>query len=360
MRPALCSSTLLLLLAVGLHAADPKSKEVPAATIAKQVAESAKTKPPWWDQVTLDYPQTLDLTCPKGGAWNSSLVPGNWMWDIVNPNADKWKEGTKFWHFVLTNAKQKNLKDAEQQATMNLGHCYGDLLQDWPRAVYWYQQIEAQYGKNDNRTIDMANAYWRMGNRTLAVQTIKPIPQDATRHGSLIKLWADLGDYKTAYQMAQTRVAVGEDIAWFMSGYTAQLEGAWTKALDCFKKAEASDQKKSGRDWKQVKERATSAIQAITLFETLDLKRVPDGKFAATSTGYTGPLSIEVVVAGHKITALDVTRHSEKQYYAALDEMPAKIIAKQHVKGVDATLGATITAEAIVYATAKALNQAKP
>jgi uncharacterized protein with FMN-binding domain len=355
--PRLWSSTLLLLAAMGLPAAEPPQKEVPAAAIAKQVNDAAKGKPDWWDQVTLTYPQTLDLTCPKGVGWKPAIVPGVWMWDVVNPNQEKWKEATKFWHFLLANAKQKSLADAEQQATGALGHCYGDLLQDWPRAIYWYQQMSTKYGKSDDRTIALAYAYWRMGSKSLAVQTVKPLTRDNTRHGSLIVLLAEMGDYKTAYQLGQAKIASAEDIGWFACGYTAQLEGSWAKALDCFKHAEAADQKKSGRDWKQTHERAKAAVQAITLFETLDLKRVADGSYKDSSTGYVGPVGVEVTVAANRVESVRVTNHQEKQYYAAIDEMPVKIIAKQHVKGVDATLGATITAEAIIYATAKALRQ---
>jgi uncharacterized protein with FMN-binding domain len=48
-------------------------------------------------------------------------------------------------------------------------------------------------------------------------------------------------------------------------------------------------------------------------------------------------------------------QHREKQYYSSLTDTPAKIIAKQGVKGVDSTSSATITSEAIINATAKAL-----
>ncbi len=361
LRAHACSWTLILL-ASGLAAADKpagKAAEPTAAEIAKQVAAAAAGKPDWWEATALNYPQTLDLTCQqnKGGGWKPNLVPGQWMWDVVNPNPARWKDGTKFWHFVLSNAKKNKLPEAEKAATTTLGHCYGELLQDWPRAIYWYQQADLLGAGNDERTIALANAYWRLGSRTLAVQTLKPLRQDGTRHGSLIKQWADMGDYPTAYRLAQARVGSTEDIGWFMSGYVAQVEGSWAKALDCFKKAAAAEEKKSGRDWKQTKVRATSAMEAITLFEGLDLKRVADGTYRDTSVGYVGPVGVEVKVAGQRITSIRVTDHHEKQYYAALEEMPAKIIAKQHVKGIDATLGATITAEAIVFASAKALHQ---
>ncbi|MEK7414251.1 MAG: FMN-binding protein [Planctomycetota bacterium] len=342
----------------GAGSSTAPAKEVPPATIAKLVADGGKTKPAWWDQTTLNYPQTLDLTwAPAKGGWNASTQVGVWMWDVINPNPKRWQEGTKFLHFVVSNAKQKKLPEAERNAILGLGHCYGDLLQDWPRAVYWYQQADAQYGKSDERTIDTANAYWRMGNKTLAQQTVKPLNQDTTRHGCLIKFHADLGNYQFAYQLGQAKASNNEDIGWFMCGYTAQLEGSWAKALDYFKKSAASNQNRSGRDWKQTTTRATAAVEAITLFEALDLKKVTDGVYRDVSTGYVGPIEVEVTVAAKKITSVKVTNHHEKQFYSAFVEIPAKVLAKQHVKGVDATLGATITSEAVVYASAKALKQ---
>jgi uncharacterized protein with FMN-binding domain len=64
---------------------------------------------------------------------------------------------------------------------------------------------------------------------------------------------------------------------------------------------------------------------------------------------------VEVAVAGGKITDVRVTQHHEKQYYSSITETCAAIIKKQGTKGVDATSSATITSEAIINASAKAL-----
>lgn len=334
--------------------------ELTSAEIAKQVTAAMGALPDWWAATKLNYPQTLDLSCPRGGkGWDPSTNPGQWNWDVINPNPNRWREGAKFWHMVLDNAKQKNLPEAERQATRQLAHCYAELLQDWPRALHWYGESRKLNGDDDASTIATAHAYWRLGAKTLAAQTLKPLGADDTRHGALIKLWADMGDYPTAYRLAQAKVKDREDIGWFMTGYTAQLEGSWAKALDGYQKAAAAKETASGRDWKQTVVRAKAAIEAITLFETFDVGKVADGKYTATSPAYAGDLTVEATVAAKRITAVRVTRHQEKQYYASLTEVPAKIIAKQHVKGVDATLGATITSEAIVYATAKALQQGR-
>jgi uncharacterized protein with FMN-binding domain len=63
-------------------------------------------------------------------------------------------------------------------------------------------------------------------------------------------------------------------------------------------------------------------------------------------------------VRNHRITDVAITDHQEKQYYSSLTDIPGQIIAKQSIKGIDATSSATITAEAIVAASAKALAKA--
>ncbi len=102
-------------------------------------------------------------------------------------------------------------------------------------------------------------------------------------------------------------------------------------------------------------DRARACIAAIKQFEALDLARVADGTHSGTATSYAGPLTVAVTVKGGKIVRVKVTRHKDKQYYGAITETPAEIVRKQSVNGVDAVTGATITSEAIVNATAKAL-----
>ncbi len=80
-----------------------------------------------------------------------------------------------------------------------------------------------------------------------------------------------------------------------------------------------------------------------------------DGTYRASSIGYEGPVQTEVVVKAGRIESVRVTQHREKQYYSSLTDTPRKILARQGVKGIDATSGATITSEAIINATAQAL-----
>ena len=98
-----------------------------------------------------------------------------------------------------------------------------------------------------------------------------------------------------------------------------------------------------------------AAVEAIRLFELLDLSRVPDGAYRASNPGYAGPIEIEVRVVGGRIESVRVVHHKEKQFFSAFEDTERKIIQRQGVKGVDATSSATITSKAVINATAKAL-----
>src|SRR5262245_9104490 len=63
-----------------------------------------KTPPDWFKSTPLNYPPSLDLDWPMQpqGGWNNQKNVGQYLWDIVNPNPGRWKEGTKLVHHLLT------------------------------------------------------------------------------------------------------------------------------------------------------------------------------------------------------------------------------------------------------------------
>ena len=101
--------------------------------------------------------------------------------------------------------------------------------------------------------------------------------------------------------------------------------------------------------------RAKESIEAIRLSEQADPKKVADGTYSATTTGYAGPLEVKVTVVSGRIQLVQVAKHREKQFYSALKDIPQRIVTRQSVEGIDAISGATVTSQAIVNATAKAL-----
>jgi len=183
----------------------------------------------------------------------------------------------------------------------------------------------------------------------MAVELLGRLP---TRYES-IKLWADLGEVDKALRIAES-LAEGRspDEAYLYAGDACRLAGRFPEALQYYRKVLAvPPTERTERNQK----RARASVEAIELFELSDVSRIPDGTYRASSLGYEAPIAVEVVVRDRRLAAVRVASHREKQFYSALSDTPAKILAKQGVKGVDATSGATITSEAILNATAKAL-----
>jgi len=313
------------------------------------------TPPDWWDSVELTYPPTLDLNWPLRpvGEWDARKNVGQYIWDVINPNPGRWREGIKLVHHLMIRYKEDREKLGRSMET--LGHMFHDLTEDWARAAFWWRK-SAEYAVYVD-PISVAHCYWKLGSREMAEEVLATIPDDYTRHGALIKLWADMGEIDKALKLAERKAAGGmATIAYLTAGDTCRLAGRYKEALAHYEKV-LTAKGDAGReeDVKRDRERAQASIQAIKVFDTLDVTRVPDGTYTANSLAYAGPLHVEVVAKAGRIQSVRVTKHEEKQFYSALRETPKRIIEKQGVRGVDAVTGATMTSEAIINATAKAL-----
>jgi uncharacterized protein with FMN-binding domain len=287
------------------------------------------------------------------GPWDARKNVGQYIWDVINPNPGRWKEGIKLVNHLMIRHKDDPQKLVRAMET--LGHMYHDLMEDWARAVFWWRLCERHGGYVD--LVGLAHCYWKLGSKEMAVAALTEIGPDDTRHGAVIKLWADMGEFDRALALVQQRVGEGMPTsAYLTAGDTCRLAGRYGEALAWYQKA-LTTKEDIGRevDVKKDKERAQASMQAIRFFDTLEVAEVADGVYTANSIAYAGPLHVEVTVKGGRIEAVRVTKHEEKQFYSALTDTPNQIVRKQGVKGVDAVTGATMTSEAIINATAKAL-----
>jgi uncharacterized protein with FMN-binding domain len=310
-----------------------------------------RTPPDWYDSTPLNYPQTLDLTFPKqpGGNWNNQKNVGQYNWDVINPNPGKWHEGVKLMHHLLVVNKGN-------QATLVrvmdvLGRMYHNLLEDYARAAFWWEQ--AGVDKSDEypgSSVHLAECYWKLGNKEMAVELLNRLSPNF----SMIKVWGDMGETDKALKLADGWAqGNGAATAYMYAGDACRVAGRSQQALAYYQKVLSVPA--TGQQAQRVQKyhnRATASIEAIKLFDTLDVNRVPDGNYAASSLGYEAQVQISVVVRNRRIESVAVTQHREKQFYSSITDTPRKIVEKQGVKGVDATSGATITSEAIINATA--------
>ncbi len=325
------------------------------AEIESLIEKVGKTPPDWWDSTPLIYPPTLDLNWPMRaeGPWDARKNVGQYIWDVINPNPGRWKEGIKLVNHLMI--RHKDDPEKLVRAMETLARMYHDLMDDWARAVFWWRMCGRRGGYVD--LVGLAHCYWKLGSKEMAVEVLTEVGPDDTRHGAVIKLWADMGEFDKALALAQQRAAAGmPTIAYLTAGDTCRLAGRYQEALAYYRKV-LTVKEDLGREGDIMKdrERAQASIQAIQLFDTLDVARVADGLYTANSIAYAGPLYVAVTVKSGRIESVRVTKHGEKQFYSALTDTPSQIVRKQSVKGVDAVTGATMTSEAIINATAKAL-----
>lgn len=319
------------------------------------IKKVGRTPPKWWDSVRLNYPKTLDLSwpMPAPGGWNNKKNVGQFVWDVINPNPGRWREGIKFMNHIMK--VNKNKKDVVVRAMKSMARMYHDFLEDWPRAAFWWRLAHEQEGSNPD-TINLAHCYWMMGSREMAEEILRKFSWDGTRHAAVCKLWSDIGEHDKAVQMALDRAKRTPDVGYLAAADAYRAAGKYSKAMEHYQKVIDSNQGNSG-DVKRNKQRARESLKAVKLFEALDLKRVAGGRYSGSAMGYNGPVEVEVTVVGGKITDVKTTKHKEKQFYSALTDTPRRIIEKQSVKGIDATTNATITSEAVINAAAQALSK---
>lgn len=325
------------------------------AEVEKWIEQQGSTPPDWYDATPLNYPESLDLSWqePAPGPWNAQKNVGQYIWDVINPNPSRWREGVRFLHHLLT--IHKDDPQRRTRAMTGLAGMYFRFFQDYERAAFWWRK--AGISMQDGQAIQLAECYWRLGNKPMAMEILN---QRSLRI-SMIKLLADMGETDKALQTAAMWVKVGGEPhpAYLAAGDASRLAGRFKEAVAYYQKVlDTPPMTKRENAAETYKKRAQANLDAVKLFELCDVKKVPDGVFTAGSLGYAGDIVVEVTVKTGRIEAVQVKRHEEKQFYSALTDTPRQILEKQGVKGVDAVSGATITSEAILNATAKALAKA--
>jgi uncharacterized protein with FMN-binding domain len=331
-----------------LHAPASTTTHTPAEVRA-HIDKIGPTEPDWLKSTRLNIPRTLDLSWPEkpGQGWNNQKNVGQFIWDIINPNAGRWREGLKLMHHILDSNPDAALK---ARVTKEIANMHFRFFQDYARAAWWWQQ--AGVTMDDPPGVHLAECFWRLGSKQMALDLLGKsqfLQLDA------IKLLGDMLETDRAVKMAED---YDEHDAWLLAGDACRLAGRLKEAQAFYEKVlntPAAGQKPERL--KRTQGRAQGSLDAIKLFDLADVSKVADGTYKDSSLGYEGQVEVTVKVRGKKIEGVKVTQHQEKQYYSALTDVPAQIIAKQGVKGVDATSRATITGDAILNATAKALAQ---
>lgn len=320
--------------------------------VLKLIATVGSTPPDWYASTQTNYPESLELDWPlkAEGPWNESKNVGQFIWGRINPNEKRWRPGIKLVHEIMP--RHKGDRKLLQRDMEKLGDMYFVLLQDYPRAAFWLQKSKPSVVKKTG--IHLAECYWRLGNRDMALAMMKgkKLNVDA------IKLLGDMGEVEDALNVAAYYGKTSlHNEAHLNVGDALRTAGRLDEAVNYYQKVLDADRARNEQYKARYLARARGSIEAIRLYDKAKVSRVADGTYVDTSTAYNGELEVKVVVANSKITDVKVTRHKEKQFYAALIDTTAQIIERQGIRDIDATSGATITSQAIVHATARALAQ---
>lgn len=323
------------------------------AEVEALIASEGTSPPQWWNAVTLNIPDGLDLTWqgPKAGEVKKTLA--QYLWSTVNENPAKWKEGIKLLHHSLTVNRDNSW--ALKQSMNALGAAYAELLLDFPRAAFWWRKGGGAGHAGYSHKVALARCYLYMGNRDMAVEALGENNVNPSAIPILVRVWGELGETARALQLGERNVATNPIIINQVMGEVCRRAGQFPEAIAYFEKSLNACKQRQMPNTARLQNSLESA-QAADAFNHLE--RIPDGSYTASSLGYTGPVGVTVDVKNGKLDAVKVSDHHEKQYYSSITETPAKILQKQSIKGVDITSGATITSEAIINAAAKALVNA--
>ncbi|MCO8121285.1 FMN-binding protein [Stieleria sp. TO1_6] len=320
------------------------------------IAAAGQSPPEWFDSTELDYPESLDLAWPlqpPKGPWQAHKNMGQYIWSVINENPSRWHSGIKLIHHLLTLHKDNpQLLKRDMNA---LGSAYFRLMQDYPRAAFWYQKGKPTAATQDG--VHLAECYWRLGNRAMALQML----QSRSLNLNAIKLLGDMGQIDQALKLtAVYQRSNANNQANLLAGDALRKAGKLDQAIEYYQRVIDSDNHRNEEYEQRAKARAQESIDTIRLYDQADVSTAADGTYTDSSTGYNGKLVVEVTVESGELKTVKITDHKEKQFYSSLTDTPAQLIQNQSVQGVDGTSGATITSQAIVNATAKALAKAKP
>jgi uncharacterized protein with FMN-binding domain len=329
-----------------------------AAELQALIRTAGSEPPEWLEDLQPRFPDGLDFSWPQppGGPWDSSKNIGQFVWDRVNPNPSRWREGVALMHEVMRRNPDPQI---QQRAMRTLGGMYHNLHQDYARAAWWFLQsgLDPRGSDFPQAVVSLADCYLQLGGKSVALEIVRNMP---ARPYSAIKLLGDAGETDEAVRLGEQFAKTGQaSTSLLYAGDACRVAGRLEQAEEFYRRARqaAIDASDADKPHRQRDRRRAEASIAVVQHLQLSPDQVADGTYRAASPGYEADVEVEVILQGGKMQSVRVTQHREKQFYSSIAETPARILRKQSVNGIDATTGATITSEAIINATAKAMLQ---
>ncbi|MSU20220.1 MAG: FMN-binding protein [Pedosphaera sp.] len=332
-----------------------------AAAVESLIQKMGRTAPDWFDATPLEYPETLNLTWPEPTPiiWNYTRNVDHYIWDIINTNPKRYPSGVRLMHHML----QVNQTSEGTRARVmdQLGRMYFEFFRDYARAAFWWRQANVEKSPKFSQSpspAHLAECYWRLGSRSMAMDLLNHVRLTP----AVVKAWGDLKEKEKALRLCDEGLRNGflPSQTYLLAGDVCRTVRDFSQAAEFYRKVlEVSVEGTPARveQIRRDQDRSRATLEVIRLFDTLDVSRIADGPYAGKSLGYSGNVEVEAVVKAGRIESLNVAHHSDRQYYHAIEETTRRILARQTVSGVDAISGATITSEAVIRASAKALAE---
>jgi uncharacterized protein with FMN-binding domain len=204
--------------------------------------------------------------------------------------------------------------------------------------------------------VQLAHCYHQLGNSQMGLDVLKRM---SNYPPSVIKVLGDMGQTDDALRFADRLAQLGQKVqACLYAGDVCRVASRLDQAEKYYRQAlaAASQDERNNDHSRRDRQRAEASIAAIRFYQIAPDK-VADGTYRASSLGYEDQVEVAVTVRSGRIEDVKITKHREKQFYSSLTDTPRAIVTRQGVVGVDTTSGATITSEAIINATAKALSE---
>jgi tetratricopeptide (TPR) repeat protein len=196
--------------------------------------------------------------CQVGKAWQANKYVFHYLWSNVYPNPGRWKSGAKLIHHILSRHRDNPMLLARDMR--ELGHMYFRLLQDYPRAAFWYRKSGVE--KATTPSVHLAECYWRLGSKAMALEEMKA----RTVPVAAIKLYSDMGETERALRLVEAFARVGQPHqAYLLGGDACRSEGRLEEAVRFYEQVLESKVARNAEYLRRFHARARESIEAIRL-----------------------------------------------------------------------------------------------
>ena len=137
----------------------------------------------------------------SGLSQDNSRSIDQYLVQVIYPNDSRYETGIKLVNYLMIMHKDDRQKLVRSLST--LGDLFYDLLNDYARAVFWWQKAAKMGGSIDS--LKLARCYYELGSKSAAYELLANV--NSGYRGSnkdAIKFWANMGEVDKALDMIES------------------------------------------------------------------------------------------------------------------------------------------------------------